>query len=164
MRKILITICGIIIFFNANSQLIKNSELISVNGGQGFSNNFHWMFSIGEPIVNTGISGNYILTQGFLQPDGLQIIPLLPFVRNLRIVPNPANVNSNVSFYLTGDNIEYTVKLFTITGQLLRQEIIYSNAGQLMYPLNIENISAGIYMVEVSCLTERYGSKLIIQR
>ena len=52
-----------------SSNLFYAQEVISSNGEDGVGPTFHYTYTVGEPVIETGLAGNNYLTQGFNQPN-----------------------------------------------------------------------------------------------
>jgi len=52
-----------------SSNLLYAQEVISSNGEDGVGPTFHYTYTVGEPVIETGLAGNNYLTQGFNQPN-----------------------------------------------------------------------------------------------
>ena len=59
----------IIAFLILSSNLLYSQEVISSNGEDGVGPTFHYTYTVGEPVIETGLAGNNYLTQGFNQPN-----------------------------------------------------------------------------------------------
>ena len=59
----------LIAFLILSSNLFYTQEVISSNGEDGVGPTFHYTYTVGEPVIETGLAGNNYLTQGFNQPN-----------------------------------------------------------------------------------------------
>ena len=59
----------LIAFLILSSNLFYAQEVISSNGEDGVGPTFHYTYTVGEPVIETGLAGNNYLTQGFNQPN-----------------------------------------------------------------------------------------------
>lgn len=87
-----------------------------------------------------------------------KIDPPMSETELLLVYPNPNNGVFN--FTLTGIEKEKTrtVEIFNIMGELVYNKSINEN-----YPVEMENVSSGIYIVKVTCGKEVYSAKILIE-
>lgn len=91
--------CGSMVL---NAQSIER-QVIGSTGGYASANGVSVSFTVGEPVIETAVSGNVVLTQGFQQPDDLTVgIEDVKSVSvNYTVFPNPTENMINVE--LTSD-------------------------------------------------------------
>ncbi len=77
----------------------------------------------------------------------------------LQVFPNPANDVASVSFN-SNNNIEATLNIYSVSGELIRTEIIQQN----QQSIDIRNLSNGTYLIEVKSKENTGKQILIIQR
>lgn len=162
MRKItaLLTLCIAITI--ANAQVVAVRQVVASGGKDtliGFTN---WAYTIGEPVIETYPGSNLTLTQGFNQPDGYSIIPLIPYVNNLLIYPNPGKPNSTLSFYLRADKPALNIAIYDAQGKLYSNQTLQSFAGQTWHTLNPQIMAGGTYTVKVTAGFEVYTGRYVI--
>jgi hypothetical protein len=144
------------------SQIIPVRQVVATAGNDTLISNTIWAYTVGEAVVNTATLSNTIFTQGFHQPDGFYILPLLPYASNLIIYPNPGKPNSNLSFYLNADKPTLTIKIFDIEGKLYSTQILESYAGQTLHSLNPQLMAAGTYIVRVYVGDQIFSGKYVV--
>jgi len=94
--------------------------------------------SFDREIVNTEES-DYSLTVNYLLNNDI----------NLNVFPNPCNENINISAeFKQQKNIK--IKIFDLTGKTVIQKDYYANQGKNLINLDINNIFAGLYFVEIN--------------
>jgi len=124
------------------------SEQTPINNLRGlfFLNN-----SLGYAVGDNGVILKYSNISGI---DNSELIN-----KKMTIYPNP--VNDIISFEINGyNNEEYTMNIYTVSGELIRSEILKHNHQQI----HVSDLNNGIYVVEIQSkgLTER--QKILIQR
>jgi len=104
--------------------------------------------TVGEAIITTAASDMYVLTQGFQQPDELDLIVGLrePTQINhaVRVFPNPCASKATLSIEGLNINMTVLVRVYTNNGKLLK----YEESG-LPVTLDMANEAAGSYLVVV---------------
>ena len=58
----------LIAFLILSSNLLYSQEVMSSNGEDGVGPTFHYTYTVGEPVIETGLADTSYLTQGFNQP------------------------------------------------------------------------------------------------
>ena len=71
------------------------------------------------------------------------------------LFPNPANKELNI----TSSSIDNLISIYNLKGELVKQTFFHNNN----YRLNINNLSSGIYVVEVKNNKFRNFQKFIIK-
>ena len=114
------------------------------------STNYQLNFSIGEPVTPTIVGTNYILSQGFHQPEQLSVSAIpsnLEFEEKIEIFPNPTNglltVKSDFSFT---QNIQF--QIVNTLGQVLLNE--NQLLGRTSVQINIHQFPAGEYYLKLT--------------
>jgi hypothetical protein len=121
-----------------------------------------WAYTVGQAVDDTYSSGNVTLTQGFNQPDGFYITPLIPYINNLVIYPNPAKPNSTLRFYLKADKPYLNIRIYDAWGKLYQSQTLESFAGQTLHSLNPQVMAAGTYQVKITAGSENYSGRFVI--
>ena len=68
----------LIAFLILSSNLLYSQEVMSSNGEDGVGPTFHYTYTVGEPVIETGLADTSYLTQGFNQPfNNCIILPLV---------------------------------------------------------------------------------------
>jgi hypothetical protein len=108
-----------------------------------------------------GPFGNSVLYVDNLSFDNLiTSIPDLDF-RNITfsLFPNPANDIVNIEVDNT-NKVDLTLNIYNVIGTLVKSVILRQNQEQI----NVEDLSNGIYMIEIKSDDRTENQKLIIQR
>jgi len=107
------------------------------------------------------IQGNSVLFVDNLSFDNLITSVTEQTSKNkaFSLFPNPASDFVSLTLYYT-DNADLTLNIFNVTGKLISSETIGRNQQQL----NIEDLSNGIYIVEIKTKDWTEKQKLIIER
>lgn len=100
-----------------NAQSLER-QVIASTGGYSEANGVSLSFTVGEPVIETAVSGSIVLTQGFQQPDDITTgINDKPSVTvNYTVFPNPTA--NSIQIDLQSDkNVEVELALYDIQGQ-----------------------------------------------
>jgi len=147
-------IAFILCFLGASSLVFAQHDISrSVVASGGFTEqtagNMSLGVSIGEPIVQGGLSGNYELTQGFQQGDLLTTaIDNIPNESKIAVklypVPTPGVLNIDFEELPTTD-VQITV--WSVDGRQLPLTI--NNVSSERQQINLSPYSNGIYMIRI---------------
>ena len=100
-------------------------------------------FSIGEIIIDSGFSDNFIITQGFHQ-ENISISTLKEdFNIDVRIFPNPTTSLINIDLDLIKD-FPVTVEIFDANGKECKPKDF---ANSKNYNISLDGLSEGIYFL-----------------
>ncbi len=129
--------------FNASGEMVKNANL-------------SMSYSIGEPIVQTVVSNNKIITQGFQQPKLKITTPTndTSIEDDLLVYPNPT---TSIIFFKNTEKIK-EVEVFNDLGQLLFFEKNISQG------IDFQNLSNQTYVVKIKMNDENILIKKIIKQ
>lgn len=133
---------------STNSGDSWTSEPTPINNLRGlfFLNN-----SLGYAVGDDGVILKYSNITGI---DNSELVN-----EKMTIYPNP--VINNISIKIKGYNNEvFTMNIYTVSGELIRSEILKHNLQQI----NVGDLSNGIYIVEIKSKEWTEKQKLIIQR
>lgn len=115
-----LTIFTVLLFvfgFAVNAQSLER-QVIASAGGFSAANGVSLSFTVGEPVIETAVSGSVILTQGFQQPEDITTgIATKPEVTvDYTVFPNPTD--DKIFVELTSDTeVEVELALFDISGR-----------------------------------------------
>ena len=84
-------------------------------------------------------------------------------VNQLSLSPNPTNGRFQVQFKGAATEQGVVVKVMSVTGQLVKQEVFPHNGGIFRQMLDMSNQPKGVYMVEVAASGQKMIQKLVIQ-
>ena len=134
-----------------------NQQVFSSNGGNNKDNSVNLDWSIGQVINTTVVYKDGILTQGFLQPELIDVSregsdnSVISF---MNISPNPTNSVVSVSFskeqLAKADNF----KIFNSVGELVKIQTAQNNEKNR---IDLQDQSDGIYYI---LLFDSVGNKL----
>ncbi|MBZ9652456.1 zinc-dependent metalloprotease [Psychroflexus montanilacus] len=82
-------------------------------------------------------------------------------LQNLRIYPNPSQGKFNVEFFVE-NSTEVKLKIFDIRGRSLMNKT-YDVFGNFSQELNLNNLSTGVYLMELNDGTNNFTKKIIIE-
>ncbi|MDX2001958.1 MAG: T9SS type A sorting domain-containing protein [Chitinophagales bacterium] len=141
----------------ANAQSLER-QVIGAAGGYDVAGGVSLSYTVGEPIVETAISGSIILTQGFQQPDDLGVgIKEVSINVEYTVFPNPTD---DILFVDLKSDKPADVKLtfFNIAGQqmeYLTQAVTVNGKTRLQFSL--KDLAAGQYIL---VLNDKAGNPL----
>jgi hypothetical protein len=150
--KLLGLICTIAFNIDVAAQSVS-PQLWTTAGTANATAGFLLSYSVGEPMVETYPSTDFIITQGFQQADTLIITNTMRTERIYsKVYPNPFKDMINVEIH---DNA--TVSIVNATGEtLVRTELAHKGVNQI--PLS--GLASGLYTLR---LTEINGSSQSIR-
>lgn len=141
------------------TEIIADRYVISVTGytislDEGFQ--FDW--TVGEPIVETITTGNWMLTQGFQQPRSGRVVSQSSEVDPMIIYPNPATNTDNITVeYTPADTSElrritqFDVKIMNYIGQVVFTDTktVAPETPVIMYTIPSGKLSRSFYLVSL---------------
>jgi hypothetical protein len=134
-------------------------QVIGSAGGYEEEAGYSLSFTVGEPVVETAISGSLVLTQGFQQPDDIRvgINDVVKVNMDYLIFPNPTI--DKLTVQLTADHaMEVTISLHDMLGRKFDQldrKVLVDGVTQQQYDLS--SLAAANYML---VLTDKAGNQL----
>ena len=150
MKKILSLILVSVTFY-AKSQIIA-PDVISPGGDFFTATNFTNSYTVGEiSIIDTYTGTNFILTQGFQQPDTTFITARNnPSITDLvfQLYPNPANAQINL-MVKTEYAGELEVQVYDILSQQISTRKITTINGVNSFTFDISYYANGIYFMNI---------------
>ena len=81
-------------------------------------------------------------------------------VEDILVYPNPASDRINIT--IPDDGMEYDLRIYSITGQLLQQERLLQPVDQT--PVYLDDLRSGLYLIQISDGANRYPKKLVIRK
>jgi len=151
MKRKLITLSVMLLIAGTCTGQSIARQVISNAGDYQSTADFSISYTIGEPVIETFISGNTILLQGFHQGDELITIPesIEDEFRNthFQIYPNPArdqlliNITQPISSKLK-------VKIYSITGKLISEQQHLPYSKQTF--INLSGFPPGTYILKIA--------------
>jgi len=162
MKKAILLLAFLMTAVMINAQIVAVRSVVSNLGKDTLIGTTNWAYTVGQAVNDTYSVGNLTLTQGFNQPDGFYITPLIPYVSNLVIYPNPAKPNATLRFYLKADKPFLNIRIYDAAGRLYQSQTLESFAGQTWHSLNPQVMAAGTYQVKVTAGDENYSGRIVI--
>lgn len=119
-------------------------EVTSAAGKTNSVAEYEVSWTLGEPVIETGVTGNYTLTQGFHQPK-FTVTAIENFAENLsiKVYPNPTQQFILIQSDKQLENAKYA--LFGLSGKKLMEGEIRSRSTKL----NLENRASGSYILKL---------------
>ncbi len=155
MNKTIINACFVAGYFLAANSVQLQAQSVErfVIGSSGidFSGSGISMSStIGETVITTETAGTIILTQGFQQPDSVNIVSVqaIHTALNYKLYPNPTE---NISWLeLSADNqVEVNLSLYDVAGRQVLQSKNIVLKDKHTEQLDLNHIAAGQYMLAI---------------
>ena len=131
--------------------------VVSSAGGYFTTASASLSFTVAEmTMVQTFTTAGNILTQGFQQPEDLNVsIAETPTLTGgILVYPNPTNGYFTLS-YMSNENAETTICMYNLVGQIIFSKSLFQVKGLNTVNFDISSFSQGIYMLE---LTLKNGS------
>ena len=157
MKKLYMVLAlGLGIAATAGAQSLER-QVIGSAGGFDQAGGVSLSYTVGEPIVETAITGSVILTQGFQQPDDLRVgINEVTVSMDYTVYPNPTDDRLIVE--LKSDQlVDVQLSLFDIAGQQLINPTQVSVTGKVTKELSLKDYAAATYIL---VLTDKNGKQL----
>jgi hypothetical protein len=152
-----LTIIAILVSINAKAQYISTSLLSS--GGDLFkANNIQMEWTLGDLATETYHNGSYV-TQGFLQGSPMLIVGqkevhFTNHSSNILAYPNPFTNGFNLEILNTKPTDNLTITVYDMLGKMVYKN---NNADAAQY-INLEQLAACVYMVNVLINNEKIGT------
>lgn len=159
MKKSLVFTLAVMCFGLGLQAQSLERQVIGSAGGFEVENGYSLSFTVGEPVVETAISGTLVLTQGFQQPDDISvgINDVAKIKMDYLIFPNPTI--DQLTVQLTSDKVvEVYISLHDMLGRKFDQldrKVLVDGVAQQQYDLSI--LAAANYML---VLTDKEGNQL----
>jgi hypothetical protein len=157
MKRLIGFLFGILICMSAYTQEL-NPEVVSSAGDFYTHSSASISFTIGEAIVETYSSSNYILNQGFQQAS--YTISAIKEVNNssfiIKLYPNPVHQG----FYIDTKIENWTVNIYSVTGQQLYTEKIQSG----LHYIDMSDYALGNYFIKIIDLDKNILGTYKIQK
>lgn len=137
-------------FAAAHSQSISN-QVVSTSGSSGSGGGLFVDFTVGEIVVQSLSSSNYIVTQGFHQTyienvsvdnqPGLQV--------KIELYPNPTA--DEVTVQLSGEELpDMLASLYDATGRMLMSRLLFEgNQQSATLKVDVRSLAAGTYYIQL---------------
>lgn len=125
MKSTILLLTMLIIPWLVNAQVTLERQVISTTGGYTTLPEGRFSTTVGELSVATVVQGDFILTQGFQQPEKEDIEVGTTTVQNLTVTyqlfPNPATDQLNMELQAEGQ-VSLLLVLLNIEGKKIREE------------------------------------------
>jgi hypothetical protein len=125
--------------------------VVSSAGGYYTSASGSISFTVAEmTMVQTFTTAGNILTQGFQQPEDLNvgIEETTPIDGNIVLYPNPTNGAFSMQFN-ADESAERVISVYNSIGQIVLQKTIQQIAGVNKVDFDLSSFSQGMYMLEI---------------
>jgi hypothetical protein len=143
MKTILILISLILMSYC----YVVSQEIISTGGDYYKNSSLSVSYTIGEPISETFVAGENVLTQGFQQSKLIITAIETPEANNfkLQVFPNPTH--SIITIENT-EEVQQTLQyaLYDLNGKVLYE----THSDENMFEINLANLSPGTYILRIT--------------
>lgn len=161
-------IIALFLFAITSCLSIKAQEVIHAASAEVEINNIQFNYSIGEMVlVDTYSTGDFLLTQGFLQPTESVINSVSSLDAHedaLHVYPNPFTHTIQVSLNSAEDG-QFALQLYDASGRVVWSQDLFFVGNNTYQTIDFSMLSAGCYIMKVFSLgnTENntYISRLI---
>lgn len=137
-------------------------QVIATLGGYTEAGNVAVSSTVGEAVIHTHAEAELILTQGFQQYSFWPVGISNPDKEiSMNIYPNPATDEVVLSMQLN-QPMTMQYRLFNLQGQLMHNAQI--PAQQTEYSINVSNLAAGQYLLQVYSTDEAVRQSFQIQK
>lgn len=99
----------------------------------------------------------------FRRPFNVTVNNTTPDLRTVQVYPNPSTGRFNVDFYSGNTIKEVKVRVMTVAGQLVLNEIYSHDGGRFTKELSLESQAKGVYFVEVDADGVKETKRLMIK-
>ncbi|MEL6674452.1 MAG: T9SS type A sorting domain-containing protein [Bacteroidota bacterium] len=108
-------------------------------------------YTVGETVVQTAISGSFILTQGFHQPDqnAVGIDKDLAAIVDFRLFPNPARDQLNLELS-SPRPLDLRINITDLRGRQVHPPQRMLVQGTSLQSLDISSLAEGLYLLRLS--------------
>ena len=143
-RLNLFTLIVFAVFFNL---AVNGQQQVAASSGGTFNgNSISVSFTVGEPVINTLLQGNVMVTQGFHQPH-LTVTALdeaKGVALNIKAWPNPTThfVQLEISNELTRGS---SFQLFSMSGSLIQERKLDGSITEISF----QNMKSATYLLRV---------------
>ncbi|NNC95927.1 MAG: T9SS type A sorting domain-containing protein [Chitinophagales bacterium] len=133
------------------SSTLCAQEVIGIAGDHFMSNEVQISWTIGEPVVTTQGSNDYIVTQGFHQTN-MKITAIEDFDKDVivKVFPNPVASYFNVEFEQISNEMLLTV--FDINGRVVEA---ISTTNDVKYSFDVSYLPSGTYTLVISDIGQK---------
>lgn len=148
-----------IVFFSLLIKICVLSQEVVSSQGNSYSNSSGVLdFTIGEVVINTGVEGAYIISQGFHQSNWSFVgIENHNSTYNAIVFPNPTSDILNISANVF-DNVTYT--LYDSRGKLVIQNNLSSEQTQIQ----VGQLASGLYSLILRKKNQNLKTFLLIKQ
>jgi len=149
---------------NLNSSEKKmEPEIIANDGGVNVHGNMQIEWTLGEPLIETVVTGNRLYTQGFHQPIILKSQKTAEIVlqneNDLKIiaVPNPVQYTLRVTFSSKQEQ-NLVLRLTEMNGKVLLVKPLRGSAGTL--DIDMSAYSGGMYLLNIQSVNDGFSRNI----
>ncbi len=149
LYPIVLLLCSINPILSQELELCR--QVIGVTGSSAISSGQNFAYTIGEPVIGTVSSQDYILTQGFHQPELCIVLDVTTFeledTWSLKLFPNPTSDQIQLTWEGQGIVPLHHYVIYNAQGQqvIISSKEIDTNTSSI----NCQQLAAGSYYLQV---------------
>lgn len=160
MRTILFISLMILSLTGIQAQTLSR-QVIGTTG----SANPQLSYTVGETVVQTAISGSFVLTQGFQQPDQLAVNnqPGFKVDVSYKLYPNPSH--DWMILELNSDQyIEVKLDIIDMAGRSVQNDIDMKGTGTHQKKFDVSDFASGSYLMRIKSVDGKFIKTLKFER
>jgi hypothetical protein len=149
----------ITLFFLISTTLVQaqsiSADLVSSAGGSFYQIYAKMDWAIGETVIETYNANNNYMTQGFIQGanTSLNTVQESQFIGvNMELYPNPFRTSIQINFSGLTNSQNPSILVFDILGKEVYRKDDLSTENKL----ELDHLSAGVYLVKVSINSQNF--------
>jgi len=136
-------------------------QVISSGGGSFTQQNVQMSYTIGEPVTETFVAGEKVLTQGFHQTrlvvTSIETAEYLPF--SISVFPNPTHNTLNIRLSNEPNSmLSYTI--FDVNGK----QIFCAESDRVENSFDVTGLAPGMYLLQIAVGKEYNSSYRIVKQ
>jgi hypothetical protein len=163
MKALILLVFGAIVLIQISGAQTLSPSVISSSGSFYQDGNGMLSSTVGEmTMIETFPSGNSILTQGFQQPFDFSVGMSYEDGNNfIDIFPNPSSGNMTISWPVNSPDV-FEVFVFDAIGKMVFRKKVFIQPLSKNIHLSLDELIAGMYIIQVNTKSEKYFKKINI--
>lgn len=144
--KYVLLLAGFTLSLNLLSAQSLSRQVISATG----SANNQLSYTVGEPVIETAVSGSFILTQGFQQPDqtAVNIKKPLQVQVDYKLYPNPSH--DLITLELSSEKLlNLKVDVIDMAGKQVKGAEAIKLEGLTKRQFDVSKFASGSYLMRI---------------
>ncbi|MEO0895921.1 MAG: T9SS type A sorting domain-containing protein [Bacteroidota bacterium] len=160
MRTIIFTSLFLASLLSLQAQSLSRQVI-----GTAGSDNPQLSYTVGETVIQTAVSGSFILTQGFQQPDQLAVNneKTIQVSVDYKLYPNPSHDWMVLELSSTKD-LDLKIDIVDMAGRLVEKDQGMKVSGTASQQFDVSNFAAGSYLLRIKTSTGQAVKTLKFER